>query len=93
MPIATEPSCASLGSQNGTVKVPLSSRQFETLRNDLFASTFDYTAADQIALSAKFGVTHSLKVIVIIGERLFSQVGFLGELLAGFNDQFYSALP
>jgi hypothetical protein len=24
---------------------------------------------------------------------LFSQVRFLGELLAGFNDQFHSALP
>ena len=42
---------------------PLSAWKFEPLGNDLFASTFDGTAADQIVRRAELIVAHAFNIV------------------------------
>ena len=51
---------------------PLSAWNFGPLGNDLFASTFDGTAADQIVRRAELIVAHTFNIVSEIGN------GFLG---------------
>jgi hypothetical protein len=78
LPAPTEPDTASLGSQNGTIQIPLSAREFEASRDNLFATTFNNTTSDQVTCCPELSIAHTLDVIAKIGQRLFCEAGLLG---------------
>ena len=78
MRAATEPDTAGFRSQNGTVQIPLSSREFEASSYNLFAGAFNDTTSDQVACGTELSIAHALDIIAEIGHGLFCQVGFFG---------------
>jgi IS30 family transposase len=70
VPLLAEPGGACFCGVNRTCHNPLSARQFEALRNNLLAGTFNRAAADHIASSSEAVITHAFHVVGEIGYGL-----------------------
>ena len=76
MPASAEPCTAGFGGQNGAVEIPLSAREFETSRDNLFATAFNDTTSDQVACGTELSIAHTLDVMAEVSRGVFCLVGF-----------------
>ena len=72
LPMAAQPGGPCLSRLDSNIDFPLNDWKFEALGNDLFASTFDSAAADQVVCRAELIVAHAFQIVGEIGD------GFLG---------------
>ncbi|HSG44431.1 MAG TPA: hypothetical protein VLA72_14885 [Anaerolineales bacterium] len=68
---SAQPSSKGFGSQAYTLQCPLITGMFETLCDNLFATTFDDAASYQVTCGTKLSAAYTFKIVTVASQRLF----------------------